>query len=686
MRGSMQYRREIDGLRTVAVVPVLLFHAGLASFSGGFIGVDIFFVISGYLITSIIIHEQEKDGFSILRFYERRARRIVPVLSFVLLCCLPFAWAWMLPEQMKDFGASLIAVSLFASNVLFWQEAGYFAPSAELQPLLHTWSLAVEEQYYVVFPLAVMLLWRFGKPVVIGVIAAVALLSLGLAQYGSQNFASANFYLPSSRAWELLAGSLSAFLVSGGYFRNSNLLSALGLALIGWGIFAYDAATPYPSFYTAVPVIGTALVILFGWQGTWTAMLLSTRPFVGIGLISYSLYLWHQPLFAFARIRALTEPSPMVMAALAIAAFPISYLSWRFVETPFRKGPIPFLPDSMRVLAGAGAVAAAFIAAGFLATRDSGLEFRLPPEAQLALEVKENPDPIMLRCLYDKGEAKLDHPVRDCLTPNTRTPDTILIGDSHAAAVAGETMRTFEKAGADLYVMAHSACAGFSGFYVFDAKYKMRCNSFFSGIEEYIRSSDIKTVVMLSRWTLYVEGTPFDNGEGGVESLKPLYADLYDRRDTPAGRDDPARKERVVKQYLADIEDYLKRGFHVVLVYPVPEAGWDVPGIVAKAALTRRDRLEFSTSYDRYNKRNEKIIAAFDTLSHPNLRKVKPAEHFCGKPLPGRCINSLDASTIYYFDDDHPSDAGADLLAPAILQAVRSFDEGDQDADKLAGN
>ncbi|MDQ0320720.1 peptidoglycan/LPS O-acetylase OafA/YrhL [Pararhizobium capsulatum DSM 1112] len=679
----MQYRREIDGLRAVAVVPVILFHAGLEYFSGGFIGVDIFFVISGYLITSIIISEQEKGGFSILRFYERRARRIVPVLSFVLLCCLPFAWAWMLPAQMESFGASLIAVSLFASNVLFWQEAGYFAPSAELQPLLHTWSLAVEEQYYVVFPLAVMLLWRFGRPLVIAVIAAVALLSLGLAQYGSENFATANFYLPTSRAWELLTGSLCAFLVSAGYVRNSNILSVAGLVLICIGIFAYDAATPYPSFYTAVPVIGTAFIILFGWQGTWTATLLSTRPFVGIGLISYSLYLWHQPIFAFARIRALTEPSQTLLIGLAILAFPLAYLSWRFVEAPFRKGPLPFLPSSMHILGATGLLAALFIGVGLATTRDNGLQFRLPPEALTALASQEHPNPIMVRCLYDKGEAKLDHPVKDCLTPGAKIVDTILIGDSHAAAMAGETMRVFEHAGADLYVMTHSACVGFSGFYVFDAKYKLRCNAFFSGIEDYIRNSNVKTVVMLSRWTLYVEGTPFDNGEGGIEQLKPLYVDLYDRRNAPAGRDDPERKERVLKQYVADIEDYLKRGFNVVLVYPIPEAGWDVPGIVAKAALTRSP-LQFSTSLERYRQRNEKVITAFDGLSHPNLRKIKPSDNLCDKPLAGRCINSLDADTIYYFDDDHLSDAGAALIAPAILDAVQSFGQGETRADKLA--
>src|SRR5574338_53747 len=159
----MEYRREIDGLRCVAVLPVIAFHGGLGFLSGGFVGVDVFFVISGYLITGIIISELEDGKFSIARFYERRARRILPALSIVVLSCIPFAWLWMLPSQMKDFAASVIAVALFVSNVLFWSEQGYFAPLADTKPLLHTWSLAVEEQYYLLFPITLMLLWRFGR-------------------------------------------------------------------------------------------------------------------------------------------------------------------------------------------------------------------------------------------------------------------------------------------------------------------------------------------------------------------------------------------------------------------------------------------------------------------------------------------------------------------------------------------
>lgn len=674
----MNYRREIDGLRSVAVIPVVLFHAGFQLFGGGFIGVDIFFVISGYLITSIIIAERERDSFSLLKFYERRARRILPVLFFVLLSCLPFAWAWMLPDQMTGFAESIIAVCLFASNFLFWSKSGsYFAAASEEQPLLHTWSLAVEEQFYMLFPLFVMLVWRFGRRALIGAVAAVAVASLALAQYGSQNFATANFYLPNTRAWELLVGSLCAFVLAGGQQYKSNILSLTGLAIIVFSIFAYDQATPFPSLYALVPVLGAALVILFGSAETVTARLLSTRLAVGIGLISYSLYLWHQPVFAFARIRSLTEPSGLAMGLLALGSFPLAYLSWRFIETPFRKGAkTMLLPKPVQILGAAAVTALLFVGMGFYGLTSGGLQFRLPREAQAAL-AQERHDPIMDTCLFDKGEASLPHPVRDCLTKHSAGSKTILIGDSHAAALAGEALRVFDANDADLYVMTHSACVGFSGFYVSSPKYRLRCNSFFTGIEDYIRKSGTATIVLASRWSLYLDGTPFDNGEGGIELLKPTYVDLFDRLGETTSQNDPARKARVLKQYVADIQNYLDAGHNVVLVYPIPEAGWNVPELVAKSAMTGRKNLEFSTSFERYRQRNQAVIAAFDAISHPNLFRVKPGDVFCSTFIKERCINSVNADRVFYFDDDHLSDAGAALVVPALLEAVRTIGERD---------
>lgn len=337
----MRYRAEVDGLRALAVIPVILFHAGFNSFSGGFVGVDVFFVISGYLITSIILTELESNKFSILNFYERRARRILPVLFFVMLVCIPFAWLWLMPLDLKDFFQSIIAVATFSSNILFWLESDYFDTAAELKPLLHTWSLAVEEQYYIFFPLFLMFLWGQGKRVIISALLVIFLLSLSLAQWAAFNAPTANFYLLPTRGWELLIGVFAAFYLNQQTAKwmlpkLNNLLSSLGLLLIFISVFIFDSSIPFPSVYALVPTIGTVLIIVFAQEGTWVQRFLSNKLFVGVGLISYSAYLWHQPIFAFVKYRSFTEPSHGLMLLLCIAVVLLSYLSWRFVEIPFR--------------------------------------------------------------------------------------------------------------------------------------------------------------------------------------------------------------------------------------------------------------------------------------------------------------------------------------------------------------
>lgn len=337
----MDYRREVDGLRALAVLPVILFHAGFEVFSGGFVGVDVFFVISGYLITTIILAELEQGKFSIINFYERRARRILPALFLVMLACLPFAWLWLLPSEMKGFAESLVAVPLFASNILFWRESGYFDAATELKPLLHMWSLAVEEQYYVFFPLFLMLAWRFGKRNILVLLAIFALASLGVAHWGSKADPAANFYLLPTRGWEFLIGAFVAFHLSAKIRTEPSRTvqefgSVAGLGLLLYSVFVFDKSTPFPSLYTLVPTIGTALIILCATQATSVGRILSLKVFVGVGLISYSAYLWHQPLFAFARHRGLTQSDQSEFTFLVLLTLLLAWASWYFIEKLFR--------------------------------------------------------------------------------------------------------------------------------------------------------------------------------------------------------------------------------------------------------------------------------------------------------------------------------------------------------------
>ena len=333
----MKYRREIDGLRAVAVLPVILFHAGLTFWSGGFVGVDVFFVISGYLITTILIDERERGTYSLLGFYERRARRILPALFLVLIACIPFAWMWVPPYPFEDFARSLAFAALFISNVHFLEHGGYFDLNADLRPLLHTWSLAVEEQYYLLFPLVLFCLRRFRKVKYLVGFTLLALASLAVAEWGWRNYPSQNFYFTPSRLWELLAGSICAAILYRRTQMKSEILAALGLAMILFSTVVFDAALPFPSLYTLVPVVGTCLIILFAEGGTMTARVLSIKPFVGIGLISYSAYLWHQPLLAALRLSDARPPSEAMLLAAAALALLLGWATWRLVEQPFRR-------------------------------------------------------------------------------------------------------------------------------------------------------------------------------------------------------------------------------------------------------------------------------------------------------------------------------------------------------------
>jgi peptidoglycan/LPS O-acetylase OafA/YrhL len=332
----MQYRAEIDGLRALAVLPVILFHAGFEWFSGGFIGVDVFFVISGYLITTIIISEIAEGKFSIVTFYERRARRILPALFFVMLICIPFAWMWMLPDALENFGQSLVSTSLFSNNFLLMNTSGYWDLASEYKPLMHTWSLAVEEQYYIIFPIFLMFAWRFGKNKIIWSILFISLISFTLSEYGWRQNSITNFYYSPSRAWELLAGSIAAFFSYQKGVKNNNTLAFLGLMTILYSIFTFDEEMPFPSAFTLAPVLGSLLIILYADNKTFTAKILSTKILVGVGLISYSLYLWHQPIFAFARIYKQDQITDFYSYIFLFLTIFLAFLTWKYIETPFR--------------------------------------------------------------------------------------------------------------------------------------------------------------------------------------------------------------------------------------------------------------------------------------------------------------------------------------------------------------
>lgn len=335
----MNYRPEIDGLRAIAVLSVILFHAGLRAVPGGYLGVDIFFVISGYLITSIIVTEMEAGEFSFAAFYERRARRILPAMMVVVLTCVPFVLFFMLPREIFEFSKSVLAVCAFVSNIFFWAQSGYFDAGAELKPLLHTWSLGVEEQFYFGFPILLTILLRLGRKGAAVVFGCIAIASIGYAQWGPQT-KEATFFLIPSRIWELLAGAVMALspiesLRARLPNRALELLGLFGVVLLGYGIFHYSEHR-YPGFRSLPPVLGASLVILFATQQTKVGRLLGSPIPVSIGLISYSAYLWHQPVFVFARLNGLGSGGVAVALALTAASVCLAGVTYIFIERPAR--------------------------------------------------------------------------------------------------------------------------------------------------------------------------------------------------------------------------------------------------------------------------------------------------------------------------------------------------------------
>jgi peptidoglycan/LPS O-acetylase OafA/YrhL len=661
--GPLKYRPEIDGLRALAVLPVVLFHAGIPGFSGGYVGVDVFFVISGYLITSIVLVSLASERFSFPRFYERRARRILPALFVVMLACIPFAWALLTPGQLADFTRSLASTTLFSSNFLFWSEDGYFDAAAELKPLLHTWSLSIEEQFYLLFPLWIAFLWRRARAYLGHVLAAVAVLSIALAGYQSGGHPQAAFFLLPSRAWELLLGAwlahrehTSPLPVPPG--RMAPAAALAGMLMILGAVIVFDHATPCPGLLTLLPTIGTALILLYGGARGPAQAILSKRVLVGCGLMSYSLYLWHQPVYAFARARATQEITLAHYGLLIAVSIALAWLTWRFVETPFRSRNAISVRRLWQGVSGAGALILAFAGIGIAS---HGFPTRFAAKELEILAVKEHVRPQ----LEAEGKRCSNRwPDEACVFGEPGVaPTWALVGDSHAAALRETVdagLRERNLAGLEL---TRSGCLYLPGFRVLDGR---TCKDWSARVRQRLLAPSVQNVVLAGRYVMQLQRSRFDNGEGGRESGEP--GGLLPVDGPPL--DEAAGRTSVIAGYQQSIRELLSVGKNVYLVYPIPEVGWDVPDQLFKLRVIRQSDAAVTTSHAGFLQRAAGVLEAFDALGNaPGLLRVRPHAWLCNSAVAGRCATELDGQ-ILYSDDDHPSLAGATLIANEILATV----------------
>jgi len=650
LSNKLNYRAEIDGLRSVAVIPVILFHAGFETFSGGFVGVDIFFVISGYLITSIILAEMDKDKFSLAKFYERRARRILPALFAVMAASIPFAWMWMLPQDLKDFAQSLMAVPVFASNFLFLSESGYFDTQTDLKPLLHTWSLAVEEQYYLLFPLFLMLCWNYGKRRIVITLVFVTIASLLLAHWGAYNKPSATFYLLPMRIWEILLGSLCAFyLASSVRITAPRSLSEIGglagLICILVSIFVFAEHTPFPSFYALLPTLGTVLIILFATEGTLVFKVLGNKVLVGLGLISYSAYLWHQPLFAFAKYRALSAPSPVTMAVLCAFVLPLAYLSWRFIEKPFRTKTTG---KRKQIFALSAAVSVLFIAIGITGDRNRGFENR-DQIRDLALDIETISDAYC----HAGGKKTLDQLSKgEFCIEGGETISVALIGDSHAGALARELGKALKKDGIGAWMMSSGWCAPFSGFRMI--RHGKDCDRRQSiSLEKIIAEKSIKTVILYAEWANYTKGFR-DKDTPSLMTYKGLESELLSENP-----------ELFSRAFTDTIKSLKAANKNIIIVEPTPEFDVHVLDTIRKAKLFKTELKAPSIKLETYYTRNTEVLESFKLVEGVTFISTTPL--FCNDSI---CSSVTDDGTPLVADTNHLTEFGARLIADKIVHKI----------------
>lgn len=660
----MKYRREIDGLRAVAVLPVILFHAGVPFIPGGFVGVDVFFVISGFLITTILINDLEDKTYSLAGFYERRARRILPALFVMMAVTVPLAWIFLIPVEFADYARSFGAAALFISNFHFGEkQGGYFAANVGEKPLLHTWTLGVEEQYYLIIPLILFVCMIYGRRLTFAVLGLIAIASLLLADWGSRNEPTVNFFFTPSRFWELLAGSLLALYATGRQMKGHDLLAGLGLAMVLAAIFFYTEHTPFPSYYTLLPVLGTVLILAFAREGTQVARLLSARAMVGIGLISYSAYLWHHPVYSFARVRYFGDPPVWMMVVLTIGVFGLAWASWRFIEQPFRGKTPALLPKRKQIFAASGAVSLLFLGFGVWGLTNGGFPGRvqLDPALQASLTdgyIKGEADP----CFNFAATRADGLPAKDyyCVKGDPDGDRTVMvIGDSHVIPYFFELDEQFADMGVRMLTSVQGGCPALPDVYLW---YRQeidpgctRRNAFALTPEAF---EGVDAVVVAARWSFYVTGDFV---------TQPAYMDT-----NPDVMRDRARSIEVFGSQLRELQKRVEEaGARLVLIQQPPYQNHWTEDVYARVALADLDFDEVDAAYAveraEHNARYAIIKAELDDLARSdNTVALSFEDDVCGPVL----CSFGTAERANYKDHDHLSVWIGAELTPRIIEAM----------------
>lgn len=646
----LSYRRELDGLRALAVIAVIIYHAklevfGLQIFKGGFFGVDVFFVLSGYLITAIIRNDMSKGSFSFVNFYWRRAKRIVPALVTMLAVTSVIAYFLLLPSDLIAYAESLKSALYFGSNYYFYSEDSYVADASIYKPLLHTWSLAVEWQFYIIYPVIVWLVNRFFKQYLFEALLALALLSLQFSSFIVGNYPDMAFYLLPSRAWELIFGGLVTFynrdrlsVVEEGSLEKFcyKALPLLGIFLIVHSMLFVDHDVKHPSFLTLLPVLGTCLFLMFSHKNEASSDLLSTKPFVYIGLASYSLYLWHQPVFVFFRFIKHDYFRYEQFLLLLVISMVLSFISYRFVEYTFRKKNISSYSVFIITILSLG-----MLFFSNQAKETSGFVSRLGNIENLFSNLRDSVS------FYIAGESKSCHhrgvDTACKLIGEGSNGNILLVGDSHAGVLGLHTFNYTQSNKMTFTDFSISACNSLDERLLKPGQYAEKiCRENIPKIAKYLEDeASPRFKIIYSTSIAYLNENQLNKR---IEAYKKL-------------------------SYWRDL------GHEIVLIYPSPRYEISVPKEINKKLTrylpTMREyaykSIKITKPYSEHIERSKFAHLALDSVKGDNITRIYPEKVFCSDQY--NC-KANDSEHIYYYDSHHLSPHGSKLLVNEMFKKL----------------
>jgi peptidoglycan/LPS O-acetylase OafA/YrhL len=625
------YRADVDGLRAIAVLAVVLFHVGF-NLSGGFVGVDVFFVISGFLISRLILKELREEKFTFKGFWERRIRRIFPALFFVVIAVAVAGWFLLLPEDFAGVGKGIAAQASMLANVYCCLNMGYFEAADATRPLLHTGSLAVEEQFYMLFPLLLVWLYRKKPGAMVKVLCAVAFVSLAVSSVGAYTWKTPTFFLLPTRAWELLVGALLA--VGGseikGSARSREVGGWLGIGMVVAAIFCFRSGTPFPGIAALLPCVGTALVI---WSSgdceerSSIGKVLALRPLVFIGLISYPLYLWHWPVIVFTRYWQLGSGT-WFRILLVVASMVLATLSWKWLEAPFRRR-LAF-PTQIRIFSFFAVATAAMLIGGFVITHSGGFRSRFSPEvlayvkyAVSAKKVKNEKRAYLDLSLKDVASGKLGN---IGLEATSEGPWVAVWGDSHAMVMSPAVDEMCKKYGKRGVQATHVGTAPIFN-YASSGVGALGSDSvkFNEAVFAYLVQKHITNVVLISRWSQHIGSTEFQTA------------------------------------FVASVKRLRDAGMHVYLVKDVPAAEFDVPRAAALTVWRGGDLNSLGVPQKDYESMNRATDDLFKRVAGAGITVLDPSPYFLNTN--GLCRIHRNRELLYV-DSHHLSFEGAKLVSP----------------------